>query len=180
MGDVNQAMSEETYDRLRARLMAYLQQRDLYVQDCYSGADDRHRLNVRIVTERAWHSLFIRNMFIQELDPEKLATFAPDFTVIDAPGFNAVPEVDGTRSEVFVALNLARKEVIIGGTEYAGEMKKSMFTVMNYLLPKEGIMADALLGQPRAGRPRRVRDLLRPVRDREDHPVGGPRSHPDR
>jgi phosphoenolpyruvate carboxykinase (ATP) len=140
-GDVNQAMSEETYDHLRARLMAYLQQRDLYVQDCYSGADERHRLNVRIVTERAWHSLFIRNMFIQELDPEKLAAFAPDFTVIDAPGFNAVPEVDGTRSEVFVALNLARKEVIIGGTEYAGEMKKSMFTVMNYLLPKEGIMA---------------------------------------
>ena len=140
-GDVNQAMSEETYDHLRARLMAYLQQRDLYVQDCYSGADDRHRLNVRIVTERAWHSLFIRNMFIQELDPEKLANFEPDFTVIDAPGFNAVPEVDHTRSEVFVALNLARKEVIIGGTEYAGEMKKSMFTVMNYLLPKKGIMA---------------------------------------
>ena len=140
-GDVNQSMSEETYDRLRARLMAYLQQRDLYVQDCYSGADDRHRLNVRIVTERAWHSLFIRNMFIQELDPEKLEGFEPDFTVIDAPGFNAVPEVDGTRSEVFVALNLARKEVIIGGTEYAGEMKKSMFTVMNYLLPKKGIMA---------------------------------------
>ena len=131
------------------------------------------------MTERAWHSLFIRNMFIQELDPEKLAAFAPDFTVIDAPGFNAVPEVDGTRSEVFVVLNLARKEVIIGGTDYAGEMKKSIFTVMNYLLPKRGRHAHALLGQ--LGRAtRRVRHLLRPVRHRQDHAVGRPRAHADR
>ncbi len=140
-GDVNQAMTEETYERLRARLMAYLQQSDLFVQDCYSGADVRHRLKVRVVTERAWHSLFIRNMFIQEHDPAVLEDFEPDFTVVDAPGFHAVPEIDGTRSEVFVAVHMGRKEVIIGGTEYAGEMKKSMFSVMNYLLPKEGIMA---------------------------------------
>jgi phosphoenolpyruvate carboxykinase (ATP) len=140
-GEVNQAMSEENYDRLRARLMAYLQQRELFVQDCYSGADESHRLKVRMVTERAWHSLFVRNMFIQERDPAVLKDFEPDFTVVDAPGFHAVPEIDGTRSEVFVAVHLKRKEIIIGGTEYAGEMKKSMFSVMNYLLPKQGIMA---------------------------------------
>ena len=140
-GDVNQPMSQETYERLRARLMAYLQQKELYVQDCYSGADERHRLSVRIVTERAWHSLFIRNMFIQEHDAARLEGFVPDFTVVDAPGFHAVPEIDRTRSEVFVAMHLGRKEIIIGGTEYAGEIKKSMFSVMNYLLPKRGVMA---------------------------------------
>ena len=140
-GAVNQAMNGDTYERLRARLMAYLQQRELFVQDCYSGADERHRLKVRIVTERAWHSMFVRNMFIQEHDPAVLASFEPEFTLIDAPGFHAVPEIDGTRSEVFIAVHLGRKEVIIGGTEYAGEMKKAMFSVMNYLLPKQGIMA---------------------------------------
>ncbi|HYN33692.1 MAG TPA: phosphoenolpyruvate carboxykinase (ATP) [Ilumatobacteraceae bacterium] len=140
-GNVNRAMSPDSYEHLRARLMAYLQQRELFVQDCYSGADERHRLAARLVTEHAWQSLFVRNMFIQEHDPEALETFAPEFTLVAAPGFHAVPEIDGTRTEVFVAVHLGRKEVIIGGTEYAGEIKKAMFSVMNYLLPKQGILA---------------------------------------
>ncbi len=140
-GEVNQAIEPDRYDTIRARLMAYLQGKDLYVQDCYVGADPQYRLPIRILTEKAWHSLFARNMFLQEHDPEVLAQHVPEFTVIDACGFHADPELDGTRSEVFVMLHFGRKEVIIGGTEYAGEIKKSIFTVMNYLLPLQDVLS---------------------------------------
>ncbi len=136
-GKVNKSIGPERYDILRSRLLAYLQGKDLYVQDCYVGAHPEYRVPIRIINERAWHSLFARNMFIRESDPAK---HVPEFTVIDAPGFNADPEQDGTRSEIFVALHFGRKEVIIGGTEYAGEMKKSMLTVMTYLLPPKGVL----------------------------------------
>ncbi len=139
-GEVNQAIEPERYDAIKSRLTAYLQGKDLYVQDCYAGADPQYRLPIRVITEKAWHNLFVRNMFLQEHDPEVLARHAPQFTVIDACGFNAIPENDGLHSEVFVMLHFGRKEVIIGGTEYAGEMKKSIFTVMNYLLPLQGVM----------------------------------------
>ena len=139
-GDVNQPFDHTRYEHLRARLMAYLQGAQLYVQDCWVGAHPDYRLPVRIVTQRAWHSLFARNLFIQEHDPARLAAHEPQFTVIDAPGFDAEPEIDGTRSEVFVVLNLDRREVIIGGTEYGGEIKKSMFTVMNFLMPDRGVL----------------------------------------
>ena len=139
-GEVNQDIEPERYDAIKARLTAYLQGKDLYVQDCYAGAAPEFRLPIRMITEKAWHNLFVRNMFLQEDDPEVLARHVPQFTVIDACGFNAVPDVDGIRSEVFVMLHFGRKEVIIGGTEYAGEMKKSIFTVMNYLLPLKGVM----------------------------------------
>jgi phosphoenolpyruvate carboxykinase (ATP) len=139
-GDVNQPFDPDRYERLRARLMAYLQGLPVYVQDLSVGAHPKYRLPVRIITQRAWHSLFARNLFIQEHDPAKLVQHEPEFTLIDAPGFDADPEIDGTRSEVFVVVNLARREVIIGGTEYAGEIKKSIFTVMNFLMPDHGVL----------------------------------------
>jgi len=139
-GKVNSPFESETYEILRARLTAYLQGRDLFVQDCYSGADPEHQVPIRVVTETAWHNLFVRNMFIQEPDPEKLAKHVPEYTILHAPGFQAVPEEDGTYSEAFILVHLGRKEVIIGGSGYAGEIKKSMFSIMNYLLPQKGIL----------------------------------------
>ena len=140
-GKVNQPFAPEKYDALRARLTAYLQGKDLYVQNCYVGADLNYRLRVRVINELAWHNIFARNMFIRELDHSKLASYVPDFTIIDAPGFTASPEEDGTRSEAFILLNFGRREVLIGGTAYAGEMKKSVFTVMNYLLPQRNVLS---------------------------------------
>jgi phosphoenolpyruvate carboxykinase (ATP) len=139
-GKHNKPMSVEAFERLKSRLLAYLQGRDVFVQDCYCGADPDYRLKVRVLTETAWHNMFVRNMFIRELDPEKLERFEPDFTVIHGPNFQAIPELDRTHSEAFILLNLGQKLVIIGGTSYAGEIKKSIFTVMNYLLPQRDIL----------------------------------------
>ena len=140
-GDHNQAIEPERFDGLLARLQAYLQGRDVFVQDCYAGADPEYRLPLRVVTEDAWHNLFARTMFLREFDPDVLARFEPGLTVINCPGFHAIPELDGTRSEAFVIANLARKMIIIGGTSYAGEIKKSVFSVMNYLMPQRGVLA---------------------------------------
>ncbi len=140
-GKANQPFSAERYDALRARLTAYLQGKDLFVQDCFVGADPKYRIPVRVVTELAWHNIFARNMFLKELDRSRWAAYRPEFTVIDAPGFQAHPEEDGTRSEAFILLHFGRKEVLIGGTAYAGEIKKSVFTVMNYLLPPRGVLS---------------------------------------
>ncbi|MEO8509880.1 MAG: phosphoenolpyruvate carboxykinase (ATP) [Chloroflexota bacterium] len=138
-GQVNHAISEEHYDRLRARLLDYLSERDLYSQDCYIGADPRHQRSLRVTTETAWASIFCRNLF-RRPPAEELAGFAPNFTIIDAPSFKADPATEGVRSETAVLLHLQRMEIIIVGTEYAGEIKKSAFTVMNYLLPDEGVL----------------------------------------
>lgn len=138
-GKVNQPMSEAGFDGLHRRLMAYLQGRDLFVQDCFVGADAESRMPIRIVTEVAWHSLFARNMFIQARG-EEIARHRPQFTVIQAPNFHAIPEVDGTNSEVFIAVHFGRGLVLIGGTQYAGEIKKSIFSVMNYLLPLQKVL----------------------------------------
>ncbi len=139
-GKVNRPMEEAQFEALRRRLCAHLRERELFVQNCYAGADERYRIPVRVVTEQAWHALFARNMFVRELDPERLSHFVPDFRILHAPGFHAVPERDGTHSEAFVVVHLGRKVVLIGGTAYAGEIKKSIFTVMNYLLPQAGVM----------------------------------------
>ncbi len=128
------------FDRLLARQQAYLQGRDVFVQDCHAGADPKHKLAVRVITQNAWHALFARNMFIQEDDAAKLAEFAPDFTIVHTPDFLADPETDGTRSEVFIVLNFARRMILIGGSKYAGEIKKSIFTTLNYLLPLKGVL----------------------------------------
>ena len=139
-GEVNQPYDPARYEALRARLMAYLGGKDLYVQDCSVGADPAYRVPIRVITETAWHNLFARNMFIQEADPAQLAQHVPQFTVIDMPGFSANPEENGTHSEVFVLLHFGRREVLIGGTAYAGEIKKSLLTVMTYLLPPQGVL----------------------------------------
>ena len=139
-GKVNRGIEEAKFSTLYRRMIAYLQGKDLFVQDCFAGADPDYRIPIRIVTEYAWQSLFARNMFLQAKDPELLA-HVPQFTVVAAPNFHADPEVDGTRSEVFVVIHFGKRLVLIGGTQYAGEIKKSIFTVMNYLLPQKGVLS---------------------------------------
>ncbi|OGS13062.1 MAG: phosphoenolpyruvate carboxykinase (ATP) [Elusimicrobia bacterium RIFOXYA2_FULL_58_8] len=138
-GAQNVAIDSDSFDALLRKVTAYLGDKDIYVRDCYAGSDAKNRLKVRVYTELAWHSLFAGHMFIAPAAAE-LAAFSPDFTVITVPGFNAMPAVDGTRSGTFILLNFRRKIVLIGGTAYAGEIKKSIFSVMNYLLPLKGVM----------------------------------------
>ena len=140
-GPVNADCTEETFDELHERMMNYFQNRDAFVQDCYAGTDPDYRLPVRIITETAWHSLFARNMFLRISDPEQLRTHVPEFTVIDAPNITAIPEVHCTSSGAFILVNFKKRMVLIGGTRYAGEIKKSIFTIMNYLLPQRDVMA---------------------------------------
>ncbi|MCL5997797.1 MAG: phosphoenolpyruvate carboxykinase [Chloroflexi bacterium] len=139
-GKINRPFDPEHYAALNKRMLAYLEGKDLFVQDCFAGADPRYRLPIRVITETAWHSLFARDMFIQA-KPQELLTHVPQFTIIDAPHFHAKPEVDGTRSEVFIVLNFSEKTVLIGGTQYAGEIKKSVFTLLNYLLPQQNVLS---------------------------------------
>ncbi len=138
-GDTNRAIDAATFDALFERVARYLSQRDIYAMDTYVGADDRYRLPVRVITEYAWHSLFARNLFITPDVPP--ADFAPEFTVVDAAEFVADPARDGTRSGTFIFVNMARRIVLIGGTRYAGEIKKSVFTIMNYLMPLRNVLS---------------------------------------
>ena len=138
-GEVNHRISEEHYDRLRARLMDYVADKSLYAQDMYIGAHPAHRRSLRVYTETAWASIFARNLF-RRPPREDLASFVPNFTIIDVPSFQSDPETDGTRSGTAILLHLQRMEIIIVGTMYAGEIKKSAFTVMNYLMPDEGVL----------------------------------------
>lgn len=139
-GKVNKGMDPTQFEGLHRRMLAYLQGKDLFVQDCFAGADLQYRLPIRVITETAWHNLFARNMFIQAR-PEELAAHVPQFTVINAPGFHADPDTDGTRSAVFIVIHFGKKLVLIGGTQYAGEIKKSIFTVLNYLLPQQDVLS---------------------------------------
>jgi phosphoenolpyruvate carboxykinase (ATP) len=139
-GQYNKPMSQGAFDGLYNRLLGYLQGRDVFIQDCFAGADPDYRLPLRIITENAWHSMFARNMFIKPQSQEEYQQHVPGFTVICAPGFKASPQIDQTRSETFIILNLSKKICIIGNTGYAGEIKKAVFTVMNYLLPLQGVM----------------------------------------
>lgn len=140
-GAVNVPFDAERFENVRRDLLDYLGDKDLFVFNGYAGADPDYRLKVRVVNERAWHSLFARNMFVREQDPGVLDAFVPEFTVIGAPGFEADPERHGTTSQAFILVNLAKRQVLIGGTAYAGEIKKSIFSVMNYLLPKRGVLS---------------------------------------
>lgn len=136
----NQSMEPAHFRSLYNRLTAYLQSREVFVQECYTGAHPRWRKAVRVITEYAWQSLFCRNMFIRELNRQALKAFVPEFTVIAVPRFHAIPEIDGTNSETFIILNLKERLVLIGGTSYGGEIKKAIFTMMNYYLPLEGVL----------------------------------------
>ncbi|RME93207.1 MAG: phosphoenolpyruvate carboxykinase (ATP), partial [Candidatus Hydrogenedentota bacterium] len=136
----NKPISPEKADRLFHKIRSHLSKKDLYVKDAFAGAEKKSRLSLRVITETAWHSAFADNMFIQPT-PEELHNFSPEIVIYHAPTFFADPEVDGTRSQTFVILDLVKKRILIGGTGYAGEIKKSIFTTMNYLLPKKGIMS---------------------------------------
>ncbi len=140
-GDVNRAVDAAKFDLLHRDLVGYLQDKELFVLDAWGGADPEYRLPVRIVTEYAWHNLFVRNMFLPENDPAKRAEHAPQFTVIDIPSFKADPARHGSRSDCFIFVSFTKQLVLIGGTSYAGEMKKSIFTILNYLLPLEGVLS---------------------------------------
>jgi phosphoenolpyruvate carboxykinase (ATP) len=139
-GEVNRPFSPARFDALRHRMRAYFQGRDVFVQDCFAGADPEYRMPIRILTETAWHSLFARNLFIQSEEPVDLAEHRPEFTVLHAPDFRADPELDGTASEAFILPNFGARQVLIGGTAYAGEIKKSIFTALNYLLPQQQVL----------------------------------------
>ena len=135
----NAPMTVEAFDQLRADMLAHMQGHEYFVQDLHAGADPEYRLNVRVVTELAWHGLFIRHL-LRRPDASELATFLPDFTIINCPGFTADPARHGCRSGTVIALNFDRKLILIGGTAYAGENKKSVFSLLNYLLPERGVM----------------------------------------
>ncbi|MDB5073698.1 MAG: Phosphoenolpyruvate carboxykinase, partial [Candidatus Eremiobacteraeota bacterium] len=136
---VNKATDAKTFDALLARVGEYLRGKDVFSLDCYVGADPRYRLPVRIITEFAWHSVFARDLFIDTADGNE--SFSPQFTVVNVPLFEADPARDGTASSTFILVNLARRMILIGGTRYAGETKKSVFTVMNYLMPLRGVLS---------------------------------------
>jgi len=138
-GKVNRPFDPVKFDALYHRLLAYIQMKDLYIQDCFAGADPAHRVPIRVITGTAWHSLFARTMFLRP-DEQETVDHVPEFTVIDVPQFHAVPSLDGTNSEAFIILNLGCRLAIIGGTSYAGEIKKTLFSVMNYLMPQANVL----------------------------------------
>jgi len=140
-GKVNQPYSAEHFETLLADVREYLNGLpELFIQDLRCGADPAHRLSVRYVMPNAWHAAFVHNMFIRP-DQSELPTFEPNFTVLHAPEFQADPARHGTRTSTFIVLNFAKRMILIGGTRYAGELKKSMFTVMNYFMPREGVLS---------------------------------------
>jgi phosphoenolpyruvate carboxykinase (ATP) len=133
---------EEKFDSLFNRMKAYLRGKTVFIQDCYVGTEIQYRQSVRVINEYAWHNLFARNMFIQQpFDREVMRMFKPDFTVLHCPNFNSDPDEDGTRSGTFVAINISKKLILIGGTAYAGEIKKSIFSALNFLLPAQNVLS---------------------------------------
>jgi len=140
-GVYNRPMAPDKFDGIVTRLLAYLQGEELFVQDCYVGADPNYRLPIRIITESAWQSYFARNMFISPKSREEYKYFIPEFTLIAVPSFNVDPRIDGTLSDTAIVINFAQKLAIVAGSSYAGEIKKTIFTLMNYLMPLEGVMS---------------------------------------
>ncbi len=138
-GKVNQRLPDAKFQVLKGRVQAYLQGRELFTQDLFAGADRANRIRVRLVTTGAWQALFARNMFIRP-QPSELAGFTPDYVILHAPFFETDPAIDGVKSSSAIALSFAEKIIVIAGTQYAGEIKKSIFTVMNWILPERNIL----------------------------------------
>jgi len=138
-GKTNKPITQENFDRLYKKMQAHMAERDLFVRDCYAGADPTYRIKVRVVNEQAWHNLFARHMFLRPAR-EALPEFEPDFTILQAPSLMADPKTDGTASSTFILVDLGKRIVLIGGTLYAGEIKKSVFTLLNYLLPERNVL----------------------------------------
>jgi phosphoenolpyruvate carboxykinase (ATP) len=138
-GNVNQPFTPDGFEALYDRMVAHLEGKEVFVSDLYASASEEHRLNVRVISENAWQNLFARNMFLRPLESE-LADQMPGFTILHTPTLYADPEADGTNSQMFVILSFERRMVLIGGSRYAGEIKKSIFTVLNYILPKKGVL----------------------------------------
>ena len=139
-GKVNQPIAPQHYERLKADVEAHLQGQELFVRDVYAGADPTYRLPIRFITPNAWHALFVYNMFLRPADGD-LSRFQPGFQVLHAPELHADPVVHGTKSGTFIVVNLAERTILIGGTRYAGELKKSIFSILNYLLPRQGVLS---------------------------------------
>ncbi|HEV2960817.1 MAG TPA: phosphoenolpyruvate carboxykinase (ATP) [Candidatus Angelobacter sp.] len=137
-GDSNFAFDPEKFDLLFDRVVEFLRGRDLFVQYLYAGTDPKYRRAVRVVNQYSWHNLFVRALFIRP-NSEEMKSYEPEFTIVSAPEFQADPQRDGTRSEAFIIVNFTRKIILIGGTKYAGEMKKSIFGIMNFLLPERNV-----------------------------------------
>ena len=137
-GSVNMPISQEKADAIYAKTIAYLQNKDVFVFDGFAGADPKHQKAFRVVTELASENLFIHQL-LRRPTAEQLENFSEDFVIIACPGFKCVPEIDGTRSEAAIIVDYEKKRVVIAGSQYAGEIKKSVFSVMNYLMPKEGV-----------------------------------------
>lgn len=134
-------MSQSQFDGLYQRQLAYLRDKDFFVENCYAGADHKYQISIRVITETAWQNIFARNMLICEPDVQKQLSHCPAFTVICTTGFHANPKTDGTNSDAFIVLNIERGLIIIGETSYAGEIKKTVFSFMEYLLPKRGVLS---------------------------------------
>jgi phosphoenolpyruvate carboxykinase (ATP) len=139
--EYNRPFSPEKFNEVYSRLQGFLQGRDVFVQDCYAGADPNYRIAIRVITEKAWHSMFARDMFILPKNLDEYKRHIPDFTIISLPSFKGLPQIDGTATETFILLNFDQKLGIIGNTAYAGEIKKTVFTIMNFLLPLEGVLS---------------------------------------
>jgi len=140
-GQYNRPFTAENFSALLCRVQGYLQGRDVFVQDCYAGADPDYRLPIRIITEKAWHSLFARIMFQRIRNQDQLKKHVPEFTVIAVPGFQSSPIIDSTRTETCIIINFRERTAIVAGSSYAGEIKKTIFTVLNYLLPLSGVLS---------------------------------------
>jgi len=140
-GEYNRPFAADKFNELLARVQSYLIGEELFVQDCYAGADPQYRLPIRVITEKAWHSLFARNMFLPVQTREEARTFVPEFTILALPGFKCDPRIDGTRTETAILLNYGQRLAIVANSAYAGEIKKSVFTILNFLLPNEGVLA---------------------------------------
>ena len=140
-GEYNRPFSPEKFAALHSRMSAFLQGQDVFVQDAYAGADPEYRLPIRVITEKAWHALFARDMFLTIRNRDELKRHVPAFTIIAAPSFKADPRLDGTRTETFIVLSFGARLALIGGTGYGGEIKKTVFTVLNYLLPRQDVLS---------------------------------------